>query len=98
MLTNTQTSTQASTTRDFNQVKSRLAKSLNDVLYRDCNPPPADLVIPYHLLVEDRKRFWHAFAEVTYIVFCPTKKVHTVKIHFKYDKFGKFLLNTMRYV
>jgi hypothetical protein len=80
------------------QVKSRLAKSVHETLWRDCNPPPDELHIPYHLIVEDRKNPWSAFATVTYIVFCPTKKTHTVDIHFKYDKFGKFLLETMKYV
>lgn len=84
--------------RGFSQIKSRLARSLEDTLRRDCNPPPDDLSIPYHQITEDKKNPGHAFALVTYIVFCPTKKVHTVNIHFKYDKFGKFILDSMRYV
>lgn len=87
-----------SDTKDFNQYKSRLAKSLHETLLRDCDPPPDELHIPYNLIVEDKEELWYAFAKVTYIVFCPTKKVHTVTIRFQYDKFGKFMLETMRYV
>lgn len=94
----TTTTTVENAPRGFSQIKSRLARSLEDTLRRDCNPPPDDLSIPYHSIVEDRETPGFARATVTYIVFCPTKKLHTVNIRFKYDKFGKFILDSMHYV
>jgi hypothetical protein len=87
-----------SQTKEFNQLKARIAKSVRETLLEDCNPPPDELHIPFNLVLEDEENPWHAFARATYVVFCPKKKVHTVTINFRYDKFGKFQPETMKYV
>jgi hypothetical protein len=84
--------------RDFNSLKPRVVKSLYDTLYRDCLPPPHKLIIPPYAVVEDRDNPGTAFAKVIYVVYCPNEKTHTVNITYKYDRHGKFLLDTMQYV
>lgn len=84
--------------KDFQSIKSRLVKSITDTLYRDCQPPPHKLIVPHYAVVEDFDNPGMAFAEVFYVVYCPTEKTHKVNITFKYDRHGKFLLDTMKYV
>jgi hypothetical protein len=91
------TQTQANA-KDFNTIKSRLTRSLNDTLMGDCNPPPDELHIPYGSVVPDEEAPGWAFARVIYVVYCPKKKTHTVDLRFQYDKFGKFILSSMQYV
>jgi hypothetical protein len=70
-------------------IKSRLLRSLNDTLHKDCSPPPKKLIIPAHTLVEDKDEPGWATADVIYVVDCPTEKTHTVSMRFRYDKHGK---------
>jgi hypothetical protein len=84
--------------KDFSSIKSILAKSLFDTLLSDCNPPPDRLDIPVGSIRQDEQSPGWAFATVTYVVFCPGKKVHTVRIRYQYTPEGKFLLGTMSYV
>lgn len=88
----------------FEDVKSRLARSIKDVLTRESTLPPEErampfeLHVPYQQLQADDDDPGYARARVTYVVNCPTEKKHTVYIKFKYDKAGRFLRNTMTYV
>ena len=83
----------------FEDIKSRLARSLKETLRDDCDPPPDEIHIPYHKILADEDGEENtATATVTYIVFCPKEKRHTVYIKFKYDRAGKFLKDTMTYV
>jgi hypothetical protein len=84
--------------KNFEDIKSKLARSLKETLYNECSPPPNELHIPYGSVVEDKEEPYTALAVVTYIVRCPGEKKHTVHIKFKYDKEGKFLRDTMEYV
>jgi hypothetical protein len=83
--------------KDFNSIKPRLLKSLNDTLFRDCQPPPDKLIIPHYSVQPADEPGW-AYAKVIYVVYCPTEKVHSVDITFRYDRHCKFLLDTMQYV
>jgi hypothetical protein len=83
--------------KDFNSIKMRLAKSIHSALFRECDPPPDELIIPYAPLVcGDEPGV--AYAQVIYKVFCPREKLHTINIKFQYDKFGNFMMDTMTYV
>lgn len=90
--------------KDFDILKSTLARSLKEILGRDCETPSGEtltrceLHIPYHQIVPDEDTQDRAFAAITYIVHCPREKTHTVRINFQYDRFGKFLRETMAYV
>jgi hypothetical protein len=99
---------------EFEAIKSKLARSLKETLTREAAAPqgerPVDyeVHIPYHQIKQDpsvhipdaqtSETPKTASAVVTYIVRCPTEKKHTVKISFEYDKSGRFIRNTMRYV
>lgn len=97
-MTNTQTNNQPrNQNKDFSSIKSRLAKSIHDTLYRNCNPPPDSIVIPYDSVQPEPEAGW-ARSTVVYVVYCPKKKTHVVNIRFQYDKFGKFLSHTQEYV
>jgi hypothetical protein len=84
--------------KQFEDIKSRLARSLKETLFNECSPPPDELHIPYASVSPDREEPNTATATVTYVVRCPGEKKHTVHIRFKYDKEGKFLRDTMEYV
>ncbi len=84
--------------KNFQSIKARLVKSLTETLYRECSPPPHRLIIPHYTVIEDDDNPGMAFAEVIYVTYCPDEKSHKVHITFKYDRHGKFLLDTMRYV
>lgn len=91
------------TSKAFNEIKSKLAKSIKDTLTRDAAAPegerPVDceVHVPYHQLTPEDEPMT-ARALVTYVVHGPTEKKHTVRIEFNYDKAGKFLKNSMTYV
>jgi hypothetical protein len=91
-------------TEDFNQLKSKLAKSLKEILTEEAVSPElrgsVDCVVdvPYDSLVSSDDEHNTAYALVTYTVFCPTEKKNTVQIKFKYDSLGNFLRKTMSYV
>jgi len=86
------------------ELKSKLVRSLKTTLAYEAIPPtgekPVDfeLHVPYHQIKLDPDEPNTASAVVTYVVRCPTEKKHTVFIKFKYDKAGKFLRETMKYV
>jgi hypothetical protein len=88
----------------FEDLKSKIAKSLKETLHRDAAAPAGerhvdyDVHVPYHQLIADDSEDMAARAVVTYVVDCPSEKKHTVRIKFNYDKSGKFLKNTMTYV
>jgi hypothetical protein len=84
--------------KHFEDIKSKLARSLKETLYNECDPPPDELHVPYNLLTPDEDEPDTARASVTYIVNCAGVKKHSVDIQFKYDKTGRFLRETMRYV
>ena len=88
---------------EFELIKSKLARSLKDILTKDAATPEGErhvdceVHVPYHqLLAEDEPMT--AKASVTYVVHGSTEKKHTVRIKFNYDKSGKFLKNSMTYV
>lgn len=89
---------------NFEELKSKLARSLKATLSYEAIPPtgekPVDFEvhIPYHQVKLEPEESNTASAVVTYVVRCPTEKKHTVFIKFKYDKAGKFLRETMEYV
>jgi len=86
-------------TLTFDQIKSVMARSLYNTLYRENNPPPDELRIPYAAIHPVPDEEDTATARVTYVVNCPGRKVHTVNIKFKYENpSGKFLRSTMTYV
>lgn len=90
--------------KDFEGIKSKLARSLKDTLSRDVTTPPGErhihceVHIPYHQIIPDEDAINTATACVLYVVNCPSEKRHTVRIKFQHDQFGKFLLETMTYV
>ena len=84
--------------KDFGAIKSRVVKSLYETLYRDCNPPPDDLIIPSDTVRADKDKDGWATALVIYVMYMPNKKTHAVNIRFQYDNFGRFILSSMEYV
>jgi hypothetical protein len=92
--------------KEFELIKSKLARSIKDILTKESATPPGEkntpceVHIPYHHIkpVDDADSPDTAQATVTYVVSCPMEKKHTVRIKFKYDKNGKFLRNSMIYV
>ncbi len=89
---------------NFDSLKSKLARSLKDTLTREATHPEGErpieceVHVPYHHLRPSVDEVDVAHAEVTYIVNCPAEKKHRVRIKFNYDKFGRFLRNTLQYV
>lgn len=90
--------------KDFELLKSKLARSLKEILTRDAMPPAGerpvdyDVHVPYHQLSADEDAPNTAEAAVVYVVRTPEEKRHSVRIRFQYDKSGKFLKDTMAYV
>jgi hypothetical protein len=90
--------------KDFDGLKSKLARSLKETLARDCETPSGEkpmrweMHIPYHQIVPSEEDNNTATAVVTYVVQCPREKSHTVRIKFAYDNTGRFLKESMLYV
>lgn len=90
--------------KDFELLKSKLARSLKEALVRDSLAPAGerpvdfDIHVPYHQLTVDEEVPSTAEAVAVYVVRCPAEKRHSVRIRFQYDKSGKFLKDTMTYV
>ena len=82
----------------FDVLKPRIARSMKEVLYNENTPPPDELIIPYNQIKEDEDEEGVATARVIYVTYCPGKKVHTVNIRFRYNKYGTFLRTTMTYL
>jgi len=86
------------TTQGFDSIKQQLERSIVETLYHDCQPyPPAKVYVHNYSLQAEKSHGW-ARAKVTYVVYCPGEKLHTVNIRFQHDKMGRFLMNTMQYV
>jgi hypothetical protein len=83
---------------EFYRLKPKLLSSLQETLLRDCNPRPHKLIIPHYSVTADKESSGWAFATVIYVMYWPTEKEHVVNIHYRYDKYGKFLMESMRYV
>jgi hypothetical protein len=90
--------------KEFESLKSKIAKSLKETLFKESATPPGerhvdhDVHVTYHQVLEVEDEPMTASAVVTYVVAYPKEKRHTVRIKFNYDKAGKFLRNTMLYV
>jgi hypothetical protein len=90
--------------KEFEALKSKIAKSLKDTLYKESMTPPGerhvehDVHVPYHQVMDIEDEPMAASAVVTYVVMFPKEKRNTVRVKFNYDKAGKLLRNTMVYV
>lgn len=90
--------------KDFELLKSKLARSLKETLTKDAAPPAGERAVdyevhvPYHQLQADDDEDNTAEASVVYVVRTPQEKRHMVRIRFQYDKTGKFLKDTLAYV
>jgi hypothetical protein len=90
--------------KDFEKLKSKLARTLKEMLQQDCETPDGekfvkcDIHIPYHTIVPSDEERNTATAAVTYIVQYVKEKTHTVRIKFGYDEAGRFIRNSMVYV
>lgn len=91
-------------TTPFETVHSKISRSLKETLFRESDTPEGEkpvrmeLHIPYNQIKPDPDEENTATATVTYVVWCPTEKKHSVNIKFKYDKYGKFVRSSMTYV
>ena len=90
--------------KQFETIKSKLARSIKEILTKDAAPPAGerpvdyDVAVPYNQIAVDDDETEYAKATVIYTVLCPGEKKHVVRIKFKYEKTGKFLKDTMLYV
>lgn len=90
--------------KSFEELKTKIAKSLREVLLSESKTPdgekstPCDVFVSYNHLrpVEDEENT--AQATVGYTVHWCKERRHAVSIKFKYDNKGKFLRDTMVYV
>jgi hypothetical protein len=92
------------TDRDFELLKSKIARSLKEILTTEVRTPegekvtPCDVHVPYNHIEADDEEADTATALIIYATYCPVEKRHSVRIKFKYDKYGKFQRDTMIYV
>jgi hypothetical protein len=88
----------------FELIHSKIARSLKEALFKESITPEGEkpvrmeLHVPYNQIRPDEETEDTATATVTYVVWCPSEKKHTVNIKFNYDKHGKFIRNSMVYV
>jgi hypothetical protein len=83
---------------EFESISAQLEKSIAEALYNECPPyPPAKVYVHRHTLLPEKSPGW-ARAKVTYVVYCPGEKTHSVNIRFQHDKTGRFIRNSMQYV
>lgn len=85
-------------------MRSKIARSLKETLFKEAVSPEGEkpvrmeLHVPYNQIRPDDENENSATATVTYVVWCPSEKKHSVNIKFNYDKYGKFIRNSMVYV
>lgn len=90
--------------KTFEGLKSKIARSLKDVLSQEVRTPegekhtPCDVFVSYNQLINSEDEDNTAFAVVGYAVNWVKEKRHSVRVKFRYDDTGKFIRSTMEYV
>jgi hypothetical protein len=92
------------TSAEFEALRPRISRSLKETLFKESATPEGEkpmrmeLHVPYNQIKPDDENERTATATVTYVVWCPDEKKHSVNIKFNYDKHGKFVRSSMIYV
>jgi hypothetical protein len=87
----------------FEAIKSKITKSLKDILLKDTVLPKdekdvaCEMHVPYHQVSQGDESNT-ATAAITYVVNYGKEKKHTVRVKFQYDSTGKVDKDSIVYV
>lgn len=84
-------------TKPLDPLAQKLSEQLYNHYYYQDTPRADDLVVPPVRIRPLRDMADTYQATITYIVFCPHKKLHQVNVHFQVDEKGNLRKNTLQY-